>query len=259
MSDRKVRKNKAAQPSVLENPATVAEPQGAAEFHIPETLVAPCAVETASVEALEMVATAPVVVDSAELAEIVARAAEPAPAIVTAEAAPATAIQSIEQEGPTIMTDQINETIENTNQAGRVAADRFQSAFGDINERAKTGMEKSAKVMEEMTELTRGNVEALVASSKVAARGVESLTQEAADFGRRSFEGASAAMKSFTEVKSASDFFRLQSDFARAQFDAMVSESSKLSETMLKLAGDVAQPLTNRYTVAAERVKTLAN
>jgi phasin family protein len=241
------KKNKAAQPSVLENPAVAAEPKGGAEFHVPETLVTPCAIETAPVEALEIVAAAPVALDRAEIAEI-----------VTAEAAPAEAAHSTEQEGP-IMTDQINETIENTTQAGRVAADRFQAAFGDVNARAKTGIEKSAKVMEEMTELTRGNVEALVASSKIAARGVETLTQEAADFGRRSFEEASATLKSFTEVKSATDFFRLQSDFARAQFDAMVSESSKLSETMIKLAGDVAQPLTNRYTVAAERVKTLAN
>jgi phasin family protein len=248
MSDRKARKNKAAQHSVLENPAVAAELQGGAEFHVPETLVAPCAIETAPVEALEIVAAAPVAIDPAELAQA-----------VTAEAAPAEAAHSIEQEGPTVMTDQINETIENTTQAGRVAADRFQAAFGDVNARAKTGMEKSAKVMEEMTELTRGNVEALVASSKVAARGVETLTQEVADFNRRSFEEASTTLKSFTEVKTAADFFRLQSDFARAQFDAMVSESSKLSETMLKLAGDVAQPLTNRYTVAAERVKTLAN
>jgi phasin family protein len=156
------------------------------------------------------------------------------------------------------MNAQINETIENTTQAGRVAADRFQSAFGDVNERAKTTMEKSAKIMEEMTELTRGNVEALVASSKVAARGVETMTQEVADFSRRSFEEASSTMKSFTEVKSPTDLFRLQSDFARAQFDAMVAESSKMSEAMIKLAGEVAQPITSRYSVAADRVKTLA-
>ena len=157
------------------------------------------------------------------------------------------------------MNAQINETIENTTQAGRVAADRFQAAFGDMNERSKTAMEKGAKIMEEMTELTRGNVEALVASSKAAARGVESLTQEAADFGHRQFEQASTALKSVTEIKSATDLFRMQSDFARAQFDAMVAESSKMSEAMIKLAGDVAQPITSRYSVAAERVKTLAN
>ena len=247
MSDRKVRKTKTAQPSVLENPVAAAAVEGGAEFHVPETLVAACAVETAPVEALEIVAAAPVELDPVQVAEF-----------ITAEAAPAEAAHHIEQEGP-IMNAQINDTIETTTEAGRVAADRLQAAFGDVNERAKTSMEKSAKIMEEMTELTRGNVEALVASSKVAARGVETLTQEVADFNRRSFEQASTALKSFTEVKSAADFFRLQSDFARTQFDAMVSESSKMSEAMIKLAGDVAQPITSRYTVAAERVKTLAN
>jgi phasin family protein len=136
--------------------------------------------------------------------------------------------------------------------------DRTQAAFGDINNRAKTAIEKSQKIVEEMTEFTKGNVEAIVASSKVAARGVETLSQEAAEFGRRSFEDASATVKSFAEVKSPTDFFRLQSEFARAQFDAMVSESSKMSEAMIKLSGEVFEPITSRYSVAAERVKNIA-
>jgi phasin family protein len=138
------------------------------------------------------------------------------------------------------------------------AADRIQAAFGDVNERAKTAVEKSAKLLEEATELTKGNVEALVASSKIAAKGVETLSQEAADYGRRSFEEASAALKSFAEVKSPTDFFKLQSDYARSAFDSFVAESSKASEKVIKLAGEVAEPITSRYAVAAERVKTLA-
>ena len=257
MADRKVRmqKAKSAQPSVLEPAAIAAEALSVTEFEVPETLVAPCAIATAPVEAIEIAAAQPVALDPVDVAEAVAEmTAKPIPA----EAVSADAIHTTTQQEDKIMNAQINETIENTTQAGRVAADRFQSAFGDVNERAKTTMEKSAKIMEEMTELTRGNVEALVASSKVAARGVETMTQEVADFSRRSFEEASSTMKSFTEVKSPTDLFRLQSDFARAQFDAMVSESSKMSEAVIKLAGDVAQPITNRYSVAAERVKTLA-
>lgn len=138
------------------------------------------------------------------------------------------------------------------------AADRIQAAFGDVNERAKAAVEKSSKIVEEMTEFTKGNVEALVASSKVAAKGVETLGQEAADYGRRSFEGASAALKSFAEVKSPTDFFKLQSDYVRSAFDSWVSESSKASEAVLKLAGEVTQPITSRYSVAVDRVKNAA-
>lgn len=143
-------------------------------------------------------------------------------------------------------------------ETGKAAADRFQAAFGEANERTKVAVEKSTRLFEEATELTKGNVEAFVASSKIAAKGVETLGQEAAEYGRKSFEEASAALKSFAEVKSPTDFFKLQSDYARSAFDSLVAESSKLSEAVIKLAGEVAEPITNRYTVAAERVKTLA-
>lgn len=158
-------------------------------------------------------------------------------------------------EGNQIMTKDTIETIQ-ANQAA--AAERFQVAFGDVNARAKDAMEKGTRLLEEMTELTRGNVEALVASSKVAARGVETLGQEAAEYGRKSFEEASAALKSFAEVKSATDFFKLQSDYARSAFDSLVAESSKISEQVIKIAGEVAEPITSRYSVAAERVKNIA-
>ena len=143
-------------------------------------------------------------------------------------------------------------------EAGQFAAEQFKTVFGDVNERAKAAVERSAKIVEEFADLTRGNVEAIVASSKVAAKGVETLSQEAAEYSRKSFEDASAALKSIVEVKSATDLFKLQGDFARAAFDSAVAESARLSETMLKIAGDVAEPINSRYTVAAERVKTLA-
>jgi phasin family protein len=245
MADRNVKASKTArnkpQPAILAQPeVAAAEPVA---FTAPEALVAPCETEAAPVEVAVIEAAAPVEVEI-----------EITPAPVEA-AAPV--INQAVQKGTT-MNEQINQTIEQNKAATQEAANRVQAAFGDINERSKTAMEKSAKMMEEMTDLARGNVEALVASSKVAARGAETLTQEAADFNRRSFEATSNALKSFSEVKSPTDFFRLQSEFARGQFDAMVAETSKMSEAMIKLSGEIAEPITSRYSVAAERVKTLA-
>jgi phasin family protein len=152
----------------------------------------------------------------------------------------------------------MNKQTQKAADAGFAAAEQIKTVVSQANDRAKTAMEKSAKVIEELAELGRGNVEAIVASSKVAAKGAETLSQDAANFSRKSFEDASAAFKSFAEVKSATDLFKLQGDFARSAFDAAVAQSARVSENMLKLAGDVAEPLTSRYTVAAERVKTLA-
>jgi phasin family protein len=156
-------------------------------------------------------------------------------------------------------TSKINErTTDMQNETTKMINDRTQALFGDMNGRAKETVQRSTKIVEEMTDLTRGNVEAIVASSKVAARGIETLSQEVAEFGRRSFEEASAAVKNIAEVRSPTDFFRLQSDFARTAFDSMIAESSKMSEAMMKLAGEVAEPITSRYSVAAERVKNIA-
>ena len=113
--------------------------------------------------------------------------------------------------------------------AGFAAAEQIKTVVSDVNERAKTAMEKNAKIIEELADLGRGNVEAIVASSKVAAKGVETLSQDAADYSRKSFEDASAAFKSFAEVKSATDFFKLQGDFARSAFDSAVAESARVS------------------------------
>jgi phasin family protein len=194
------------------------------------------------------VKTQPVTIKAAPAAEVKTRPAAPKaqPVKAVAEAAAKT-------------TNQINErTIEMQNETTRIANENTQAFMGDLNERTKNMTERSTRIVEEMTDLARGNVEAIVASSKVAARGIETLGQEAAEFGRKSFEEASATIRTFAEVRSATDFFRIQSEFAKSQFDSMVAESSKLSEAVLKLAGEVAEPITSRYSVAAERVKNIA-
>ena len=140
------------------------------------------------------------------------------------------------------------------NEANKIA-DSVQAVFGEANERARAQIERNTRFAEELTELGRGNVEAIVASTKRAAKGVETIGQEVAEYSRKSFEEASATLKAFAEVKSPTDFFRLQSEFARTQFDSMVAETARFSETVVKLAGDVAEPLAGRYTVAAEKVK----
>jgi phasin family protein len=189
-----------------------------------------------------------------------AKKAAPAPAKKSAPVAKAAAAKAAPAAARTIKktTETAIEGTKTMKNETKAVADRFQAVFGDVNERAKTAIERNTRIAEELTELTKGNVEAIVASTKVAARGFETLGQDVAEFGRKSFEDASAAFKGFAEVKSPADFFRLQGEFVRGQFDGAVAETSKLSETVLKLAGEVAEPITSRYSVAAERVKKIA-
>jgi len=138
------------------------------------------------------------------------------------------------------------------------AAEKAQTLFAEANERAKAAMEKGTKLFEEANEFSKGNIEALVESGKIAAKGLESLGQDAAEYGRKQFEGATAALKSLSTVKSPTDFFKLHSDYVRSSFDSIVAQTSKNTEAMLKLAGEVAQPISNRVALAAEKAKIAA-
>jgi len=138
------------------------------------------------------------------------------------------------------------------------AAAKGQAYFAEFNDRAKAVLEKSTRAAEDLNAFGKGNVEALVESGKIAAKGLETLGQGYAEFGRKSFEGATATLKSLAAAKTPTEFLQLQSDYVRSQFDALVAETSKSTEAFIKLAGDVAQPISNRVAVAAEKIKVAA-
>ena len=128
----------------------------------------------------------------------------------------------------------------------------------EFSEQAKGAMEKSAKMVEDMTAFGKGNIEALVESSKIAAKNVEALGHEAAEYAKTSFESATEAAKTLAAAKSPTEFMKLQGDYARTAFDAMIAEGSRSTERMLKMFGEFAQPISNRVAVAADKMKISA-
>lgn len=219
-----------AKPAVAPEPVAKAEPAAA-----PEPVVEPAAI-----------APEPVTIE----AEPVAAALETALPEIPEPTAPAAELTK----GSFIMTD----AMETAKTYAEEAKTRIQSAVAEMNEKAKTAMEKSAKSMEEFGELAKGNMEAIVESSKIAAKGMESMSQEAVEFGRKSFETSTATFKKFAAVKSPTEFFQLHSELMSSAMDSFASEAAKSSEAMLKLAGDVSQPISNRVAIMTEKMKALA-
>jgi phasin family protein len=133
----------------------------------------------------------------------------------------------------------------------------FQSLFAEANERSQDLVKKGQKVAGELADLTRANVEAVVEAGRVAAEGSRSLGQDAVSASRAGFEQAADAIRSLAEAKSPTEYLQLQSEFARASFDRAVAQSSALTESFVKLAGEAFQPLSNRASANAERFNTL--
>lgn len=183
-----------------------------------------------------------------QFAETVAKPAEAAADIINEAAA---AVEPVAAGAVVKEVSTMETTIENNTA-------KAQAFFADINERTKAAVEKSTKLVEEANEFAKGNLEAVVESSRITAKGLEALGQEAAEYSRKSFENATATLKTLAAIKSPTEFFKLQSDYVRTAFDSYVAEASKTTEAVLKLAGDAAQPISNRFAVAAEKVKVVA-
>ena len=133
----------------------------------------------------------------------------------------------------------------------------FQTLFGEANERSQELVKRSQKVAEELADLARANVEAVVEAGRVATEGARSIGQDVVAKQRDGFEQAADAIRSLAEAKSPTEYLQLQGDFARASFDRAVAESSKFTESLVKLAGEAFQPLSNRASANAERFNTL--
>ena len=137
------------------------------------------------------------------------------------------------------------------------ATGSFQTLFADAGERGQDAVKRSQKAIEELTEVSKANVEALVDAGKIAVEGARSLGQDVVETSREGVEKAADAVRALAEAKSATEFVQLQSEFARAQFDRFVAETSRLTESFVKLAGEAIQPIQSRATLNAERINKL--
>ena len=115
----------------------------------------------------------------------------------------------------------------------------FQTLFAEAGERGQDAFKRTQKAAEELAELTRANIEAMVDAGRIAVEGTRALGQDVVASGREGVEQAADAVRSFAEAKSPTEFLQLQGDFARSSFDRLVAESSKFTESMVKLAGEL--------------------
>jgi len=134
----------------------------------------------------------------------------------------------------------------------------LQDAMTEAQAKAKAAFEKSTSVLGEVTEFTKGNVEACVASGKILAEGVQGIGSELVAEGRTAFETMTGDIKELAAAKSPTDFFKIQGDMVRKNFDSAVAYSSKNSEAMLKLFSDSFAPLSGRMSIAMEKARSVS-
>ncbi|PXW78485.1 phasin family protein [Blastomonas natatoria] len=224
--------------------------------------VTPAPVAAKPAPVAKAVAAKPVVkAPEPEMAKPAAKSAKPKTtpkksAVKASPVAAKAAAPAIEKESK-IMTTAETITTE-TKKAAEAMTERLKSLMGDMSTRAKTAYEKGTEMVSQASEFNKGNVEALVESGKIAAKGAQEMGQAYAEDAKKGFEELTAALKEMTTVKSPTEFIELQTKLVKKSFDTAVAQTSKNSEAFIKLAGDVFQPISNRVSVAVDSFKKAA-
>ena len=135
---------------------------------------------------------------------------------------------------------------------------KLKDVVTTAQDRAKAAFEKTSAYAGEYGEFTKGNLEAVVESSKILAAGLQDMGKAYVAEGKSAIETVTADVKEIAAVKSPADFFKLQGEIMRRNFDAAVATTSKNSEAMVKLMGDAFAPISTRVSLAVEKVKQAA-
>lgn len=239
-------------------PAAVATPLAPAPAALPVPPAATPVAETLSAAATIAVPPAPVTPDP-----VVSEPVAPAPATEASPAArphlapvpPAPFKESIMATAFETTQDTVKNTVHQLNTSAEAALTNGKAAMEQVAAKSREAVEQSMKSLDEMTDMARGNVEALMASAKAATAGIEQIASHVAEMSRKTFEESTAAVKAMTAAKTPNELFQVQSDFTKTQFDSAVAEFSKLSEMMVKLAGEVMEPMQNRVALATDKLK----
>ena len=139
------------------------------------------------------------------------------------------------------------------------AAKAKLASVGDtVKTKAKAAYTKGAAAFDDVKELTKGNVDAVVESGKILGAGLKTLGEGYVAEGKTAYATFNADFKELAAVKSPVDFFQLQSKIIGRNFGTAIDFHSKNAEAVIKLAKDSATPLTKRAALVVEKVRKAA-
>ncbi len=126
--------------------------------------------------------------------------------------------------------------------------------FEQIANKSREAMEQGIQTVNFLTIMIRGNVDALLESSRVASGSLQSIAHEVADYSKNTMERTTSAARALSQAKTATELMQLQGEFARAEFTSALAKVSTLSEAMFETMTAIFEPLQKQAVAAANRL-----
>ena len=111
---------------------------------------------------------------------------------------------------------------------------------------------------EEMSKMAKANSDAMMSSLQTATQGYAQMAQALAQFTQNMTQMSMAAWQAASQARDLNDMTELQSDFAKTSMEALMENSSRLTEMALKIANDASQPLSKRMNETMQEMNKRA-
>lgn len=165
--------------------------------------------------------------------------------------------EDVEVDGTERTEEMTTETYVYTPFTAFPGAQAFEKLFADATGRSEEFAKRSRKAAEDLADIARANVDAVVESGKIATSGAQSIGQQVLAKGRATVDQAANTVRALAEAKSPADVLQVQSDFFRGAFDRFVEESASLTESFVKIAGEAFEPISTRASLNVERLNEI--
>ncbi len=137
-----------------------------------------------------------------------AQRAETPVIVAESKIAEAVVAETKSDEGTKTMTDTVQ------TKAAEIA-EKATEFFKGAQAKAQEAFAKSGETAKEVAGFHKANAEAVIESAKVAATGIQTAAKDSATLARKNFDVTVAHAKALTEVRSPTDFFKMQGEFIR--------------------------------------------
>ncbi|MCY6380662.1 phasin family protein [Hoeflea prorocentri] len=102
-------------------------------------------------------------------------------------------------------------------------------------------------------------MENMLKSYSAMAQGMQTLTTEATDYSKKSYEDNAAVVEQLFGAKTLEKAFEIQSDHAKSSYEGFVAQATKMSEIYADLARKAYEPYEAAVATPAPAAKKASN
>ncbi|MGG7567808.1 phasin family protein [Rhodovulum sp. DZ06] len=136
------------------------------------------------------------------------------------------------------------------------ATKSLETFAADAQKSMSAQMEKMSKSFEDAAAFNQESFDAMVKASNMYVKAAEELNAEFMAFSKQTVEDSMAAAKDMAASKSVMELMEKQAEYAKATFDGMMKQATKMNEMAIAAAKESMEPINARFTAAADMVKT---